>query len=35
MSNDGSFKTYGDRTIAGKDVDVPLPARYFSRKQSR
>lgn len=30
MSSDANFKTYGDRTIPDVDVDIPLPARYFS-----
>ena len=35
LSNGRNFKTYGDGTIAGKDVDIPLPAYYFSSKLSR
>ena len=35
MSNQRNFKSYGDSTIAGKDVDIPLPAYYFSSKLSR
>ena len=35
MSNERNFRTYGDGTIAGKDVDIPLPAYYFSGKLSR
>ena len=34
MSNARNFRTYGDGTIAGKDVDIPLPAYYFSSEVS-
>ncbi|KAM0806155.1 hypothetical protein BDR22DRAFT_883884 [Usnea florida] len=30
MPNVRGFKTYGDGTIAGRNVDIPLPAYYFS-----
>ena len=35
MPNGRNFKTYGDGTISGRDVDIPLPAYYFSSKLSR
>ena len=34
MSHARDFRTYGEGTIAGKDVDIPLPAYYFSSKLS-
>ena len=35
MSHVRDFRTYGDGTIAGQDVDIQLPAYYFSSKLSR
>ena len=35
MSNERNFRTYGDGTTAGEDVDMPLPAYYFSSKLRR
>ena len=35
MPNERGFRTYGDRNIAGGNVDIPLPAYYFSSKLSR